>query len=140
MPTAKHEASIRKHLLKNFHKREILTEETRFKKYYGEACSEHFFKSTYKLKQLIKSDPDILEQLSPSLQKYALSQYAQSSALVKFPKNAEKVLRQLAYFKDWLFEHKINDKELCEEKLLGEMLKAFRLVLPILYFLEEAYE
>ncbi len=117
MPTAKHEASIRKHLLKNFHRREALTEEKKFKNYYGEASSQHFFKSIYKLKQLINSDPEILENLSPSLQNYALSSYAQASALVQFPKDAEKVLRQLAYFKDWLFEHKVSDKELCGGKL-----------------------
>lgn len=140
MPTAKHEARIRKHLLKNFHKRETLTGEKLFKKYYGEVSSLHFFKTTYKLKQLINSDPQILEQLSPSLKKYKLSAYAQTSALVTFPKDAEKVLKQLAYFRDWLFEHKISDKELCEKKLLEEMLKAFRLVLPVLHFLEEAYE
>lgn len=140
MPTAKHEENIRRHLLKNFHRREALTEEKSFKKYYGEASSEHFFKTTYKLKQLLNSDPKILEELSPSLKKYALSEYAQSSALAQFPKDAEKVLKQLAYFKDWLFMHSMSDNELCGEQLLEEMASAFRLVLPVLHFLEEAYD
>lgn len=140
MPTSKHEAQIRSHLLRNFHRWEELISTPKFKKYYGDPAAEHFYKSTYKLKQLIHTTPDILEQLSPSLKKYALGEYVQASALAKFPKDSEKVLSQLAYFKDWLFVHSVSDNELCGEQLLEEMLKAYKLILPLLNFLQEAYE
>ena len=140
LPNPKHETQIRTHLLKNFHRWEALISAPKFKKYYGEPSAEHYYKSTYKLKQLLKTNPDLLQQISPSLKNYALENYAQASALVQFPSDAEKVLSQLAYFRDWLFSHPLKDKELLWNDLLSEMLKAYKKILPLLNFLQEAYE
>ena len=85
-------------------------------------------------------NPELLQQVSPLLKNYVLDDYTQASALVKFPRDTEKTLSQLAYFRDWLFSHSLKDQVLLRGDLLSEMLKAYKTILPVLNFLQEAYE
>lgn len=139
MPFPKSENRIRKLLLTNFHEREALTQKRSFKSYYGSVHAEHFYKSTYKLKQLIAQNPEILKHLSPSLATYELADYAQASAMTPFPPDAAKVLEQLAYYRDWIFTHPISDKELCGDQVLEKMLESYQKLAPVLDFFNQAY-
>lgn len=140
MPLPKHEIKIRTHLLKNFHRWEALLAAPKFKKYYGQPRSEHYYKSTYKLKQLMLSDTELLEHMSPVLQEYGLDAYAWNRPLWRSSEESSTILNQLAYFKDWIFDHRLKDQEVLNDNLLKEILSAYKLLLPMLEFLEEAYE
>jgi len=70
------------------------------------------------LKQLIKTDPTLLSELSPALKKYCLLDEANPSQSPISSSSSEQVLKQVAYFKDWIFEHSLSDAELCEQELL----------------------
>ncbi|MBQ7073483.1 hypothetical protein IJM86_00090 [bacterium] len=50
------------------------------------------------------------------------------------------LLEQLAYYKDWIFIHDINDLELCDDRFMKDLIKAYKLIYPVLEFFEEAYD
>ncbi len=139
MPFPSSENKIRKLLLTHYHERESLTCKRNFKSYYGDVHAEHFYKSTYKFKQLIAQDPELLKHLSPNLANYGLADYVKSSAMTVFPADTAKVLEQLAYYRDWIFMHPISDEELCGNEVLEKMLEASLKLAPILDFFNKAY-
>lgn len=140
MPNAQHEQQLRTKLMKEFHRWQELISSSQHQKYYGQPHALHQYKSTYKRKQLVHQDPELLEQISPTLQAYDLRKYAQSSALTPFPPEAKEQLAQLMYFKEWLFFRPLSDELLTSEHVLQEMYDSYQAILPMLNFLQEAYE
>jgi hypothetical protein len=45
----------------------------------------------------------------------------------------------IAYNKDWTFTHSLSDEDLCSPKLYDELLKAYKLIYPIIRFFDDAY-
>lgn len=139
-PRAKSAEQVRILLLKNYDERLSQIQQPSFKKYYGNLYCSQNFKTTGKLKQLFQIYPELSSQLSPSLKQLALDDYVQ---LANHPdvgsRRSEQMLDHLAYFGDWLVGHPLKDEELIQENFPQQTLKAFKLLLPWLQFLEQAY-
>ena len=138
-PSQINENKVRVHLLTHFDEREKFTHDSKIKKFYTLVPADHQYKSMARLKQLIKKNPEIVENISPSLEKYWITEDFKTAKVTASQKEIEEIIQQLAYNKDWWFTHNLSDKDLCSPKLFDTIFNGYKLILPVLNFFEDAY-
>lgn len=134
-PSQKNENKVRLHLLDYLDLWRNFLNDKRLMKFYRIDTPDHTYKTNVRLKQLIQQHYEIFEKLS-SEDKLMIW----NSLLKAYIVEDSALLEQLAYYKDWIFIHDINDLELCDDRFMKDLIKAYKLIYPVLEFFEEAYD
>ena len=132
------ENKVRAHLLKHYDVWMGFLKDKKLMKYYQLDDAERKYKSTQKLKNLIARNPSLRKEISPAIMEY-FSFGKEGKVGINWD-DMENMLKYLAYYKDWGFTHHLSDNDVSSEHLFDEILDAYKMILPVIKFFDEAYD
>lgn len=139
-PSQQNENKVRAYLLMHYGEREAFLNDKNINKYFDLDEAEHQYKTPARLSWLISNNPEIRKNLSPLLTEYWVINGYSSLKSRPDSKKIENILKQIAYYKDWTFTHHFTDEELKSPKLYNKIINAYKIILPVINFFEEAYK
>jgi len=140
-PSQINENKVRAHLLKHYEIREKFLKDKDINSYYILDDARHQYKTTARLKAIIEKNPVLKTQISPLLKEYWITDtYWKSIEKIDSIQKGWEILQQLAFNKDRWFSHSLSDKDVSSPCLYDEMIRAYKLILPVLNFFQDAYD
>ena len=143
-PSQENEDRVRIHIIKNFDERAKLATDKKMLKYFTIDEADHKYKTNSRILK-VEWKYWISKDVKQIFRSYLIQETDGNWKPLYNPYEPNRIftwneiMNFIAYNKDWTFTHSLSDKDVSSPKLYDELLKAYKLINPIIRFLDDAY-